>query len=154
MNELALLLRVFFGAVLRAFFPAMFAEARNAARDFAEDALPNPELKNRLSRRIRARWGRQALAGGTLMMVCVCLAGCGTRTVYVAGGEPVRLRETVKEVSVWVMGEDGRPVTSRMDLPAGWYCLPDPGIEESPATPEPDSALAKVIPYDMAIALE
>ncbi len=154
MNELALLLRVFFGAVLRAFFPAMFDEARNAARDTAEDAHPQPELKKRLARRIHDRWGRQALAGGALMLACVCLAGCGTRTVYIASGEPVRLRETVKEVSVWVMDEDGQPIASRMDLPAGWYVLPDPGIEEPGDPSMPESTPGAVIPYDMAIAFE
>ena len=41
-----------------------------------------------------------------------------------AHGEPVRLRETVRDAKVWVPGQDGRPVKGTMDLPEGWYCLP------------------------------
>lgn len=50
-------------------------------------------------------------------------AGC-TRTVYVPHGTPVRLRETVKDVKVWVKDADGEPVAGRMDLYEGWYALP------------------------------
>ena len=50
-------------------------------------------------------------------------AGC-TRTIYVPHGTPVRLRETVKDVKVWVKDADGEPVAVRMDLYEGWYALP------------------------------
>jgi hypothetical protein len=50
-------------------------------------------------------------------------AGC-TRTIYVPHGTPVRLRETVKDVKVWVKDADGQPVAGRMDLYEGWYALP------------------------------
>ncbi len=136
MNELALLLRVLFGAALRAFFPALFAEVKESFRDTASDARPQPELKNRLSRRIRARWGRRALAGGALMLACVCLAGCGTRTIFIPDGQPVRLREPIPNAKVWVMGEDGKPVASKVELPAGWYVLADPGDTSEPPKPE------------------
>ncbi len=49
-------------------------------------------------------------------------AGC-TRTIYVPHGTPVRLRETVEDVKVWVKDSGGEPVAGRMDLPEGWYCL-------------------------------
>lgn len=52
------------------------------------------------------------------------LAGCGVRTIYVPHGTPVRLRETVKDVKVWVKDADGQPVAGKMDLPEGWYALP------------------------------
>ena len=52
------------------------------------------------------------------------MAGCGTRAVYVPGGERVRLRQTVHRAKVWVMDADGEPVAGVMDLPEGWYCLP------------------------------
>ena len=63
-----------------------------------------------------------------LALSCVAAggAGCGTRTVYVAPGEPVRLRETVRDAKVWVLDEHGEPVAGRMDLPEGWYALPVP----------------------------
>jgi len=53
-------------------------------------------------------------------------AGC-VKTVYVKPGEPVRLREDVKDVAVWVQGEDGEWIAGRVDLSNGWYALPDPG---------------------------
>lgn len=57
------------------------------------------------------------------------LTGCGggslfTRTIYVPHGTPMRLRETVRDVKVWVKDADGQPVAGKMDLPEGWYALP------------------------------
>ena len=57
----------------------------------------------------------------------VILAGCAGRTIYVPTGEPVRLRETVRGAKVWVLDAAGQPTAGEMDLPEGWYCLPDPG---------------------------
>jgi len=54
------------------------------------------------------------------------LTGC-VRTVYVPHGTPVRLRETVPDVKVWVKEADGQVVEGRMDLPEGWYALPVDG---------------------------
>ena len=39
-------------------------------------------------------------------------------------GTAVRLRETVKDVKVWVKDTDGKAVPGRMNLPEGWYVLP------------------------------
>lgn len=58
----------------------------------------------------------------------VLLTGC-VRTIYVPHGTPVRLRETVKDAKVWVKDGDGQSVEGRMDLPEGWYALPDDGEE-------------------------
>ena len=57
------------------------------------------------------------------LLPILLLAGC-TRTIYVPHGTPVRLRETVKDVKVWVKDADGEPVAGKMDLPEGWYALP------------------------------
>ena len=62
------------------------------------------------------------------------LTGCGsgslfTRTIYVPHGTPVRLRETVEDVKVWVKDADGQPVAGRMTLYEGWYSLPMPEDE-------------------------
>ena len=57
------------------------------------------------------------------LLVILLLAGC-TRTIYVPHGTPVRLRETVRDVKVWVKDADGQVVAGRMDLPEGWYALP------------------------------
>ena len=78
------------------------------------------EQAMRTIRRLAPLLAALALAGTVLLAA----SGCGTRTVYVAPGEPVRLRETVRDVKVWVLDEHGEPVAGRMDLPEGWYCLP------------------------------
>jgi len=57
------------------------------------------------------------------LLPILLLAGC-VRTIYVPHGTPVRLRETVKDVKVWVKDAAGEPVAGRMDLAEGWYALP------------------------------
>ena len=64
------------------------------------------------------------------LLTIMLLPGCGVRTIYVPHGTPVRLRETVKDVKVWVKDADGKPVAGKMDLPEGWYALPDDGRGE------------------------
>lgn len=56
-------------------------------------------------------------------------AGGCARTVYVPSGDPVRIRTRVIRAEVWVADENGQPVAGVMDLPEGWYVLPDPGDE-------------------------
>ena len=63
------------------------------------------------------------------LLPILMLTGCGsgslfTRTIYVPHGTPVRLRETVKDVKVWVKDADGQPVAGRMDIYEGWFALP------------------------------
>ena len=111
-------------AVLKALLPALF----RAARPTCEDADPQTELRDRLRARVRRTWGA-ARAWSLLPIAVLLLAGCG-RTVYVPEGAPVRLRETVRDAKVWVMGKDGAPVAGEMDIPEGWYCLPDEPPEE------------------------
>ncbi len=144
MEGMVFLLRVFLGAVLRVFFPAAFAEMKDAARDTAEDARPQPELKTRLRERIRARWGRAGTAGA-LALCALLLAGCGTRTVYVESGEPVRLRQNVKRVRIWVPDANGDPVPSRMTLPEGWYVLPVPDAGKPETPPEAERPAEEVV---------
>ena len=60
------------------------------------------------------------------LLSILLLAGC-TRTIYVPHGTPVRLRETVPDVKVWVKEADGQVGEGRMDLPEGWYALPVDG---------------------------
>ena len=121
--------------VLRVLLPALLGRSRPTA----EDSRRQDELRDRLRRRVRKTWSApnrsipRSGVPGTAEFVCLCLAvvlllsGCVTRTVYVPPGEPVRLRETVRGAKVWVLDSSGRPVAGVMDLPAGWYCLPDPG---------------------------
>ena len=63
------------------------------------------------------------------LLPILLLTGCGVRTIYVPHGTPVRLRETVKNVKVWVKDSGGEPVAGQMDLYEGWYALPDPGTD-------------------------
>ena len=50
-------------------------------------------------------------------------AGGCNRTVYVPDGSPVRLRQTVKNVDVWVYVGD-KWEAGKLDLPEGWYAMP------------------------------
>lgn len=102
--------------MLRVLIPALV----RASRPQASDAMPQPELRSRLQRRIRGTW-----AGAVLVMCLLSVPGCFSRTVYVPSGEPVRIRKTIRGASVWVMGADGKPVAGTMDIPEGWYALPD-----------------------------
>ena len=105
-------------AVLQVLLPALF----KAATPTAEDSAPQPELKRRLRARVRQTWA--------VVLLCVAfLSGCANRTILVPEGEPVRLRETIRGAKVWVMDANGKPAASKMDLPAGWYCLPVPDEE-------------------------
>jgi len=54
-------------------------------------------------------------------------AGCGSHVIVVPAGEPVRLRETVRGVKVWVADGKGQEIPAVVDLPAGWWALADPG---------------------------
>jgi hypothetical protein len=101
-------------AILRALLPALI----KASQPTAEDSRPQPQLRERLRAKVRqAGWPAAVLV---LLMV----TGCQPRTIYVPAGEPVRLRETVKDAKVWVLDKDGKPVAGKMDLPSGWYAVP------------------------------
>ena len=103
-------------------FEAFLQALLRAPRPTAEDASPQHELRARLQKKIRKSWRPRALWPPLLL---VMLPACATRTVYVPDGTPVRLRETVRNAKVWVLDENGEPVAGKMDLPEGWYCLPD-----------------------------
>ena len=66
------------------------------------------------------------LASATTLLVTGCLF---TRTVYVPHGQAVRLAEPIDNAAVWVKTSDGETVRGNVDLPEGWFCLPDPGEE-------------------------
>ena len=57
------------------------------------------------------------------LLPILLLTGC-VRTIYVPHGTPVRLRETLEDVKVWVKDANGQPVAGKMELPEGWYALP------------------------------
>ena len=82
------------------------------------DQPRRPALRERLRRRIRDAGWCLALA---------MLAGCTTPAVYIPAGEPVRLAETIRGAKVEVMLPSGAPAIRTMDIPAGWFALPDPG---------------------------
>lgn len=77
----------------------------------------------RSSRHSPVRW-KTAL----VVMICasVCLSGC-TRTVLVPPGEPVRLRKPIPKAKVWIADKEGKEIPGEVELPEGWYALPDPG---------------------------
>lgn len=110
-------------ALLRAFLPAMI----EAATPTAEDGYKAKDLRDALRDRVRGTWGKTAI----VLALCVVLASCATRTIYVPDGTPVRLRETVKGAKVWVLDKNQEPVATKMNIPEGWYTLPVPDGEPS-----------------------
>ena len=85
------------------------------AQPTCEDSAVNYKLRDKLRTKVRKHW--------IILLVVLLLPGCGTRTIYIPHGEPVRLRETIHNAKVWVLNENGKPVAGRMDLMEGWYCL-------------------------------
>jgi len=63
----------------------------------------------------------------TVLVASAFLSGCGsTRTVLIPPGEPVQLAEPVKAY-VYVDVDGTREKSeNRVELPEGWWCLPDP----------------------------
>jgi len=114
------------GLLLRALLPQLAERMRPTA----EDAAPSKAEAERLRTRVREHWSARAIVAWVLLSATAFAAiGCEPHMVYVPEGAPVRLRETVRDVRVWVRGADGRPVAGRMDLPEGWYALPMPEEE-------------------------
>ena len=63
------------------------------------------------------------------LFLSILLCGCTNRTIYVPDGSAVRLRESV-EAAVWVFDKSGEMRPGYMEIPEGWYCLPDPGDDD------------------------
>jgi len=110
------------GPLLIAVIKALFGGFLEHAKDISENASVDVRLRDRLRSRVREVW-----KVGAVVALCFLLTGCFTRTIYVPDGTPVRLREPLEDVKVWVLDSEGKPVASKMDLWEGWYCLPDPG---------------------------
>ena len=111
----ALIIELFLKIILE-----LFPVVRDATTDTTEESKQQPQLKKRLQDKIRCAGWVPIL----LSVILLSVGGCGTHSIYVPNGEPVRLREDLDNVKVWVMTEDG-PKAAEMDLPNGWYCLPD-----------------------------
>jgi hypothetical protein len=80
-----------------------------------------PALRERLRALVKgAGWG------AALTVLAAWMAGCTSPAVYVPAGEPVRIAKTIKLASVEVMLPTGQTSRRTMDIPAGWYALPDP----------------------------
>ena len=66
----------------------------------------------------------------TVLVLSVFASGCGlikTRTVLIPAGEPVQLAEPVEAyVYIDVAGKRERSA-NRVELPEGWWCLPENG---------------------------
>jgi len=105
-------------ALLKAFFPAI----KDGLKDTYTVAVPEDDgLKKRLRDKVNATWGTSL----ALLCLCLCLVGCGTKTVYIPDGTPVKLREALEGVKVWIKDQDGNTIATVMDIPEGWYILPD-----------------------------
>ena len=110
-------------AILTAVLQALLPWLVKQSKDTVQDAHRDHRTRDKLRDRVRKHW---VIAFALLVL----LSGCGVRTVYVPHGTPVRLRETVEDVKVWVKDADGHVVAGKMDVPEGWYALPMPQEDE------------------------
>lgn len=102
---------------LKLFVPSM----KEAAKDTYIVPVEDKALTKRLQDRVNAVWGK----GVIFLCFSLALVGCGTRTVYVPDGQPVKLRESLYSVKIWVKDADGNTIATEMDIPEGWFILPD-----------------------------
>ncbi|NMW22651.1 MAG: hypothetical protein HKK67_13735 [Chlorobiaceae bacterium] len=81
---------------------------------------------------------RRKLTGGAVIlpMLALCLEGCGSRVVYLGNSttRTVQLRETVRNVKVWVKDSTGTAVPGVADLLEGGYYRNDLTLERPGAT--------------------
>lgn len=66
---------------------------------------------------------RSKINGGISFIICLLfLAGCATTdVVYVPPGDAVKLRETVKNVKVWIKTTERIVLPGKTDLHEGWF---------------------------------
>ena len=104
-------------SILKAFLPSL----KEASKDTHTVAVPEDEgLEKRLRDKVKSHWGVS-----TLLLCSLLMFGCGTRTVYIPDGTPVKLRESLKGVKVWVKTKEGEIIATEMDVSEGWFILPD-----------------------------
>lgn len=84
------------------------------------------EREKRLKRKLRKDgWVGSGVVVLILLSVVLPFSGCSSQAVYVPDGKAVMLREKIEGAKVWVKTEGGQTIPAEMDLPEGWYCLPD-----------------------------
>lgn len=85
-----------------------------------------PELTERLTDSLR-RSGWLPCITLALLLQSGCSLLYPQTAIYVPSGEPVRLAAPIKRARVEVIGPNRSTTIRTMTIPAGWYCLPDPG---------------------------
>ena len=75
------------------------------------------------SGKLEAKLRDKLKKNGWLVLICLLFAsGCSTTAVFVPDGQAVRLNKKVSNHPVSVL-VDGQEIKTRMDIPAGYYCL-------------------------------
>jgi len=116
--------------LLKIILPAIL----NKSNDSYAEAHRQKDLTMNIKSRINNVWGQRL----SVLLLCCFLSACYTKTIYVPDQVPVRLRQELKDVKVWVVAEDGSVYESTMDLKEGWFVisLPQYGPEEHKETEE------------------
>ncbi len=108
-----------FIAIFTALFQSILSVLFKRSSRKVSEADMDKAKREKLRRKIRQYWFGISLP---IMLTLTC--GCMMKTIYVPDGVPVRLRQTVKNVKVWVKDKEGKTEAGKMDIPEGWYCLP------------------------------
>ena len=67
------------------------------------------------------------------LVIFIFVGGCGwsTRVIFIEPGKSVQLGETIKDVRVWVLDENGERVPGKGDLKEGGFYVPHYKSDES-----------------------
>jgi hypothetical protein len=104
--------------LLSALLPGIIKELLNIKPTMAE-GKSDGRTEKRLKKKIKKRWSKSKLP---LIVFIIIFAGCGVKTVYVPEGDAVKLRETLKDVKVWVKpAKPAEPIAGKLTLYEGWY---------------------------------
>lgn len=73
----------------------------------------------------------------TLTLAALALTGCGTRTLIVPTGTPVRLAKPVAVTPYVYSGGQWIESANQVTVPAGWYAVPPPARPATRPTSQP-----------------
>ena len=101
-------------AILAKVVPAWIKKSKQSMDKGAKPGTQEGKIKEKLKK-----------DGWIVVFFAIFLfCSCATRVVYIEPGKSVRLRETVKNVKVWVKTDQGEVLPGVADLKEGGFYIP------------------------------